>query len=96
MNTELNQEQLSACASALAPQTQNYNEVGESNNHLTPPVENYIRQIRIEQLSRGYIVYVGCQSFAFSTKEEMIAKLLDYIDRPAETETLWNKGELFQ
>lgn len=57
--------------------------------------QNKIRQINIEQLNRGYIVRVGCQNFAFSTKAELIGKLTQYIDEPNKTEEKWNKGDLF-
>jgi hypothetical protein len=96
MNTELNQEQLSAGTSSLEPPRVSDNSRLHVSGNDPISAQDYIRQIRIEQLSRGYIVHVGCQAFAFSTKEEMMFMLKDYIDRPAETETLWNKGELFQ
>lgn len=54
-----------------------------------------MRSIIINALSRGYQVTVGCQDFAFSTKEEMLLKLAEYINDPAKTEVKWNKKELF-
>ena len=54
-----------------------------------PPRENKIRNTTIRQLNSGYVVEVGCHSFAFSTKEEMNEKLLGYINFPAETEERW-------
>ena len=56
---------------------------------------NAIRDVYIKQLNRGYVVNVGCHSFAFSTKEEMMEKITAYINSPAETEKMWYKGELF-
>ncbi len=57
--------------------------------------ENKIRQINIEEVNRGYIVRVGCHTFAISTKEEMIGKLVEYINEPSKTEEKWFKQELF-
>lgn len=59
------------------------------------PVGENMRETRIQQLSSGYVVSVGCQSFAFSTKEEMTAKLMEYINAPAATEKKWFSGKLF-
>ena len=56
---------------------------------------NKIRQINIEELNRGFIVRVGCHTFAISTKEELTAKLTEYINDPDKTEKLWFSGELF-
>lgn len=57
--------------------------------------DNKIRCVQLNQLSSGYVVNVGCQSFAFSTKEEMMAKLTEYINAPADTEKKWFDGKLF-
>lgn len=54
-----------------------------------------MREVKINELSRGYIVTVGCQSFAFSTKDEMLQKLIEYINNPDGTERKWYKDELF-
>ena len=56
---------------------------------------NQIKPLTIEQLSRGYTVKVGCQTFAFSNKEELILKLIQYLNNPKETEQKWLKNELF-
>lgn len=55
---------------------------------------NQIRQINIEQLNHGYIVRVGCHSFAIETKAQLIAQLSAYIQEPALTEEKWFKGTL--
>lgn len=57
---------------------------------------NKIRPINIEELDRGFIVSVGCHRFAISSKEEMIEKLLQYINEPQATEVKWYKNELFK
>jgi hypothetical protein len=53
------------------------------------------RGISIQTLHRGYIVNVGCHSFAFETKETMLEKLTEYINNPQEAEQKWNDGSLF-
>ena len=57
--------------------------------------ENKIRQINIEEVNRGYIVRVGCHTFAISTKAELTNKLTEYINEPAKTEKKWFAGDLF-
>jgi hypothetical protein len=57
--------------------------------------KNKMRQISIEEMDRGFIVRVGCQTFAISTKSELTTKLLEYINDPDQTEKRWNDGKLF-
>ena len=57
--------------------------------------ENKIRQINIEEVNRGFIVRVGCHTFAISTKAELTTKLGEYINEPAKTEKKWYAGDLF-
>ena len=61
----------------------------------TPQGENKIRQINIEEVNRGFIVRVGCHTFAISTKAELTTKLTEYINEPAKTEKKWYAGDLF-
>lgn len=61
----------------------------------TPIGENKIRQINIEEVNRGFIVRVGCHTFAISTKAELTTKLTEYINEPAKTEKKWYAGDLF-
>lgn len=63
---------------------------------LAGPIKQKIREIRIEQLAYGFIVRVGCKSFAIETKEQLIKKLTQYINNPEETEKLWDSGKLFE
>lgn len=63
--------------------------------NIPTPQENKIRQINIEEVNRGYIVRVGCHTFAISTKEELTDKLLKYINKPSDTEQKWFGGDLF-
>ena len=53
---------------------------------ITSPTNNYVENynVNIETLDFGYVVRVGCKSFAFETKEKMIEKLLEYLNNPAE------------
>lgn len=52
------------------------------------------RDIRIEQLDFGYIVKVGCQSFALPNLESMLKLLTQYLYFPKEVEDQWRKGTL--
>ena len=47
---------------------------------------NKIRKIVIEELDYGYVVKVGCMSFAIATKDELIYQLNGYLSNPDETE----------
>jgi hypothetical protein len=57
----------------------------------TPMIEkqNGIREIKITQLDYGYIVIVGCNSFAIETADKLIKKLTQYIKQPQEIEQKW-------
>lgn len=61
----------------------------------TDPDENKIKHINIDQVSRGYIVTVGCQTFAIETSAQLISKLSEYINEPASTSKKWFAGTLF-
>jgi len=61
----------------------------------TPVQANKIRQINIEEVNRGFIVRVGCHTFAISTKAELTTKLTEYINEPDKTEQKWYAGNLF-
>jgi len=61
----------------------------------TPVQTNKIRQINIEEVNRGFIVRVGCHTFAISTKAELTTKLTEYINEPDKTEQKWYAGNLF-
>jgi len=69
------------------------NEIVRPFNELDRP--NIIRNITIQQLNYGYIVQVGCHSFAIENAAQLITKLSAYILQPAETEKLWQEGKLF-
>lgn len=56
---------------------------------------NKIRQINIEEVNRGFIVRVGCHTFAISTRAELTTKLTEYINEPDSTEKKWYDNKLF-
>jgi hypothetical protein len=53
-----------------------------------------IRGITIKQLDLGYVVKVGCKSFAIETKEKLLDALEAYLTKPDEIENLYNKGKI--
>lgn len=54
-----------------------------------------MRPIEINSLNRGFVVRVGCQSFAIESKETLIQKLIEYINDPEKTEQKYQEGKLF-
>ncbi len=50
-----------------------------------------MRDIRIRQVTYGYIVDIGCACFAIETQEKMIEKVAEYIKNPRETENKFHK-----
>lgn len=61
-----------------------------------PRPENPMRRIEIQPQGYGFLVTVGCQSFAIETKERLIEKLTAYLFNPVETEKKWFDGTLFK
>lgn len=57
--------------------------------------DNIIRPISIRQLSHGYVIEVGCQTFAIESASTLIAKLSEYILNPLATEVKHKDGKLF-
>jgi hypothetical protein len=57
-------------------------------------VEYPIRGINIEPLNYGFIVRVGCQSFAIETPDKLIEKLTGYLKDPKKTETKWQREHI--
>lgn len=54
------------------------------------------RAINIEPLNYGFIVRVGCQSFAVEQADTVADKLKEYLNDPQATEKKWYAGELFK
>jgi hypothetical protein len=54
------------------------------------------REIKILQQDLGFVVGVGCQTFAIETKEKLIRNLTAYLENPQGVENKWMKNkELF-
>jgi hypothetical protein len=71
-------------------------EQNERHGYLADSLSQPLRSINIEPLNRGYVVRVGCQTFAIGTKKLLLVKLTEYLTDPQGTESKWNKGELFK
>jgi len=65
--------------------------VQENTAQSSPPMP---RTITIEAKNHGYVVTVGCQSFAIEKISTLIRNLEKYLERPEETEKKWLKGQL--
>lgn len=63
--------------------------------HEVPVSNNKIREINIQEVHRGYIVRVGCHTFAISTLGELLPLLNKYLSNPQDTENLWFEDKLF-
>lgn len=48
-------------------------------------------EIRIQFLSVGCIINVGCKSIAFSSVRDAMKELNDYVENPKESSDKWNK-----
>ena len=55
-----------------------------------------IRTINIDQLDLGYVVRVGCQSFAIETSEKLVSAMVEYLNHPNETEIKWFEGKFLK
>ena len=60
---------------------------------LNAEPKNNIYDINIKQLSYGYIVNIGCQSFAIENSETLIKGLSNYLKSPSECEKVWMKDK---
>ena len=59
-------------------------------------VPGTIREISITQLDRGYVVRVGCKTFAIENATDLLCYLTAYIHNPAAAEAEYNNGKLFR
>jgi hypothetical protein len=55
-----------------------------------------IREINVTPLDYGFIIRVGCQSIAITSKEDLIKYLTKYITNPNQTEKEYNNQTLFK
>ena len=75
----------------------------DNNQDLTPVPESTIEykpsnhqvlqeyEIKLQFLSRGCIIYVGCKSIAFETIESAMKELNEYVNNSYETQKKWRK-----
>ena len=75
----------------------------DNNQDLTPvpePTEEYKPsnrqvlqeyEIKLQFLSRGCIIHVGCKSIAFETIESAMKELNEYVNNSYETQKKWRK-----
>ena len=54
------------------------------------------REINIRPLHHGYVVNIGCQTFAIESIEKLIINLETYLKNPNETEKEWLSGNLLK
>lgn len=57
---------------------------------------NSIKETRIRQLNHGYVIDVGCHSFAIESAQKAIELLGKYIINPSATEKEWFEGSLLK
>lgn len=48
-------------------------------------------EMRLQFLSRGCIVHVGCKSIAFETVESAMAEVNEYVTNPWDSQQKWRK-----
>lgn len=65
----------------------------DSYKEYIPPRNEILRehQIRFDFLSVGMIVHVGCKSVPFSSIEEGMKEVAEYVSNPYEARKKWNK-----
>ena len=54
------------------------------------------REINIRPLNHGYVVNIGCQTFAIESIKKLISNLEKYLNSPIETEKEWFSGNLLK
>ncbi len=58
------------------------------------PTENFAYyEINIRPLNSGYLVGVGCQSFAFENKERMMKMIQAFLNDPQKVGANWRKNQ---
>lgn len=53
-----------------------------------------IKEIRIQQVDHGYIVNVGCQTFAVESIKRLVKNIEKYLESPDEIEKAWMSKSL--
>ena len=89
-----NQEQQGAmCASEL----QINRPIESLRNAPTPEGKSsQAREINIRPLNFGYVVNIGCQTFAIESVEKLVSNLEKYLNSPNDTEKEWFSGNLLK
>jgi len=59
-------------------------------------VPEKMRPINIREVNKGYIIEIGCHTFAFNNVSDFLPQLTKYIKFPQKIEEAWFKGELFK
>lgn len=54
------------------------------------------RIVTIQEADHGYIVTVGCQSFALESRHRLLSILSEYLAYPDATEKKYREGKLFE
>jgi hypothetical protein len=67
---------------------------GQTDLQAPMPSVQQPREILIQPKSHGYVVTVGCQSFAIEKTSTLIRNLEKYLEHPAVTEKKWMAGKL--
>lgn len=69
------------------------NEVCKSEEDYRPTNQQALQEyeIRIQFLSRGCIVHVGCKTIAFETTESAMKEVNEYVNNTYETQQKWRK-----
>ena len=65
----------------------------EASKEYVPRNEEVLREyeIRLQFLSRGCIVHVGCKSIDFETIESAMKEVNDYVNNTYEVQKKWRK-----
>lgn len=57
--------------------------------------KNHMASVKIRQLDFGYVVEVGCQTFAIESKDAILTALAKYMENPREVEKNWYENKTF-
>lgn len=61
-----------------------------------PISPNKAREINIQPMDFGFIVRIGCQSFAIESIDKLISNLNEYLKDPQKIEKAWFSGNLLK
>jgi len=62
----------------------------------TQPSRSVPFAIQIESLNFGYIVRVGCQSFAIESADKLVTALAAYLAEPEKVQRMWFDGSFLR